>query len=78
MVRDLNEIIELPGIGAIDRATGIRSTVSDGEHGTGVRFHSPASIAVDTIRDTALVPDTGLGGLVVVDLGSGDRVVVKR
>lgn len=78
VVRDLNEVVDLPGIGAIDPVTGTRSTVSDGEHGNGTRFLSPASIAVDAARGTALVPDTGLGGLVIIELVSGDRVVVSR
>ncbi len=38
VVRDLNEIVDLPGIGAIDPVTGTRSTVSDGEHGNGTQF----------------------------------------
>jgi|GEM_PF-7073920 len=78
VVRDLNEIVDLPGIGAIDLASGARSVLSDGATGDGTRFLSPASIAIDAVRDVALVPDTGLSGLVMVDLASGDRVMVSR
>jgi len=77
VVRNLNEIVDFPGIGAIDLASGRRSIVSDGNNGNGTDFLSPGTIALDVTRGVALVPDGGLSALVVVELISGDRVILS-
>jgi len=46
--------------------------------GIGTPFISPSGLALDIANNRAFIIDTGLNALSLVDLGSGDRVIISR
>jgi DNA-binding beta-propeller fold protein YncE len=76
---------EIPELLAVDLATGDRSTISSSTRGTGPEFGTlfPGvgalyKVAVDEATGTALVVDTTKEALFVVELVSGDRVILSQ
>jgi len=63
----------------VDLASGVRTLISGGGVGGGPDFEQPLDVAFDasTGLERALVLDPGLGGVVSVDLTSGDRTLVS-
>jgi len=65
---------------AIDLASGNRTVVSANDVGTGPAFRGPRQMAIDAARHRLLVADLGgtsaEGGLLAVDLATGDRTVL--
>jgi hypothetical protein len=62
----------------VDAQSGDRRGASGALIGSGPLLTEVASIAVDASRDLALVVDAHLNALVLVDLITGDRVIVSR
>jgi hypothetical protein len=61
----------------VDLATGNRTLISDDFTGAGPLLTAPASVAVDSSNNRALVMDWDRDILVAIDLGSGDRSVIS-
>jgi Glucodextranase, domain B len=63
----------------VDLASGVRTLVSGSGVGGGPELSTPIDVAFDesTGVERALVLDSGLGGVVAVDLSSGDRSLVS-
>ena len=63
---------------AVDLATGTRSILSGFAQGRGTRLSGPEGLAFDGARGLIAAFDVRLGGLVLIDPLSGDRVVASR
>jgi cysteine-rich repeat protein len=68
----------ISGILRVDAASGDRTGASGALIGSGPLLTDVASMAVHARRDLALVVDAHLNALVLVDLITGDRVIVSR
>ena len=63
---------------AVDLATGARSVVSGVTRGRGTHLSGPEGLAFDATRGVLTAFDVRLGGLVLIDPQTGDRVVASR
>jgi hypothetical protein len=65
---------------AVDLSTGDRTVLSDDSTGTGIDFQYVVAAALDTANNRVFVSDNdrSLGGLFVVELGTGERAVMTK
>jgi hypothetical protein len=67
---------------AVDPATGNRSVLSSGDAaavGTGPLFRDPRDLVIDPIRKIAFTANgNAMNGILIVDLVSGDRLLLSR
>jgi hypothetical protein len=64
---------------SVDLSTGERMPLSSKETSDGgTQLNNPRDIAIDTANDRALVVDTALRAIYVVDLPSGERAILSR
>ncbi len=62
----------------VDLASGDRTLISDDVTGAGSVLTAPASVAIDSANNRALIMDWDSDILVAVDLASGDRTVLSN
>ncbi len=62
---------------SIDLDTGLRSTISDQNKGSGTDFNEPYDVVLDSTNNRALVIDRGENALFGVDLATGNRTVLS-
>jgi cysteine-rich repeat protein len=70
--------LDIEGVVSVDAESGDRMGISGALIGSGPLLTGVASIAIDAVRDLALLVDAHLNALVLVDLVTGDRVIVSR
>ena len=63
---------------AIDLATGDRTVISGSGVGTGPVFISPYYVDLDLDNDRAFVYDIAVTGVILIDLTTGNRVVMSK
>ncbi|MCP4409047.1 MAG: hypothetical protein GY807_15075, partial [Gammaproteobacteria bacterium] len=66
---------------AVDLGSGERTVISNDTTGAGPAFSGPVNVALDSDNNRALVVDSeavGVGALLAVDLGSGERTVISN
>jgi hypothetical protein len=78
MVDRRNELVNRPGLVYTDLDDNSHGIFADPATSSGIDLTTPQDIAIHPGRDLAVVLDTGLRGLVAVDLESGDRVLFSK
>lgn len=73
----LNGGNETAALLAVDLTTGARTLISDADRGAGPALGNPKDLALDAAGNRALVTDWVLGGVVAVDLDTGDRTTLS-
>jgi len=69
-------LVDPPAVVRVDLATGNRTILSDATHGVGTNLANPVAITTDPAQGLAYVLDPTAGGLLSVDLATGDRLRV--
>ena len=63
---------------AVDLTTGDRTIVSGAGVGSGQAFGSNERLDVELQNNVAYVYDLAVGGVIIIDLATGDRAVVTK
>jgi hypothetical protein len=63
---------------AVDTATGNREIISGPNRGNGIGYGGIGHIAFDSAHNTVMVTDGVLDGVVLIEKGSGDRVIISK
>jgi sugar lactone lactonase YvrE len=63
---------------AVDLVTGNRSIISGPNKGKGIEYGGISHIAFDSVHRTVVVTDSVLEGLTLIEMGSGDRVIISK